>query len=111
MYILIGLLLLLIIAFMHRKEINTVINGRLTHEEISGYEDSVMINLEEIFEKNREELLNELKVEKEEIKKMLEEIEIKKTEIEEDKKIISDYLNNLDYKLNKYEEYKNVLGL
>lgn len=108
MVILLLLIFALVIAIVYREQINSMFR-RFTPEELEAYQEGVILHMESIHEKNMKQMEEYVEKEKVEIKILIEELKSLNEDAKENKKILKDYSDEIECKINKYESYMETL--
>lgn len=102
------LMLCVVFAVVYRKEINNMFN-RFTPEELEAYQESVILHLEDLHEKQKQEIKDLVANERRALTKLIDELKAVNKEALENKAILKEYSEEIDYKIDKYESYRNTL--
>lgn len=108
MIIFMVLLLCIVFAVVYKKEINNMFFNRFTPEELEAYQESVILHMEELHERQKQEIKDLVASERRVLTKLIDELKAVNREALQNKAILKEYSEEIDYKINKYENYINV---
>lgn len=108
MVILLLLVFAFVIAIVYKEQINSMFR-RFTPEELEAYQEGVILHIESIHENKMKEMKEYIEREKKEINVLIEELKSLNEDAKDNKNILKEYSNEIEYKINKYESYMETL--